>query len=387
MIFTKQVLCSAFVIIWCSTFKLIDSQWVIDDEGCRTPYRGIGTCIVIRECQPMIDYLQASEAITPAVINILRDYQCGFERSEVKVCCPDGPIVVERPKVTNVPNSLEHRNVNLLPTDCGLLPGGNRIINGNRTALFEFPWMALLSYQTPTGVDFRCGGTIINDRYILTAAHCITNLSNLRLLGVRCGEHNISSEIDCEGGENPEYVTCAPPVQDMTIEDTIPHPNYNPTTYSDDIGLIRLAAPLNVSVESVKAICLPTIASLRNINFTSTRLIVTGWGATETGRRSSELLKVEIAVTTRESCQQAYANTPAVLNDRQICAGGRNRRDSCGGDSGGPLQRIDSFNDDARFVQYGVVSFGPRFCGQEGFPGVYTRTDSYIDWILDNLRP
>ncbi|KAF5293939.1 hypothetical protein FQA39_LY13644 [Lamprigera yunnana] len=383
----KQVWCGVFVIILCSSFKLINSQWLIDDDGCRTPYRGIGTCVLIKECQPMIEYLETSQTITPAVVSILRGYQCGFEGNDVKVCCPDGPIVVQRPRNPNVELLANHRNINLLPSDCGVLPGVNRIIGGNRTALFEFPWMALLSYQTPNGIDFRCGGTVINNRYILTAAHCITNLSTLRLLGVRCGEHNITSDVDCEGSNNPELVTCAPPVQDMGIEETIPHPSYNATTYSDDIGLIRMSSPLNTSVDSVKPICLPTVNSLRNLNFTSTRLLVTGWGATETGRRSAELLKVEIAVTSRDNCQRTYENTQAQLTDRQICAGGQNRRDSCGGDSGGPIQRIDSYNDDARYVQYGVVSFGPRFCGQEGFPGVYTRTDSYIEWILDNMKP
>lgn len=374
------------VIIWCLMFKPLNSQWAFDDDGCRTPYRGIGTCIPIKQCKPMVDYLESSSALTPQIVQILSQYQCGFERNDVKVCCPDGPILIERPRPTT--NLMGHRNLNLLPRDCGELPGGNRIIGGNKTALFEFPWMALLSYDTANGRDFRCGGTVISNRYILTAAHCITNLSNLRLVQVRCGEYNISAPLDCEVQSDPQLPpVCAPPVQDMAFEEVIPHPNYNPSTYSDDIGLIRLAAPLNISVENVKPICLPVDNSLRNLNLTSRRLIVTGWGATEAGRRSEDLLKVEISVTSLENCRRIYANTPALLNDRQLCAGGQNRRDSCGGDSGGPLQRIDSLNDDVRFVQYGVVSFGPRLCGQEGFPGVYTRTDSYIDWILDNLRP
>ncbi|XP_031329752.1 serine protease easter-like isoform X2 [Photinus pyralis] len=331
----------------------------------------------------MVEYLQSAPALTSQVIQILNEYQCGFERNEVKVCCPDGAIQINKPK-----NPTGHRNLNLLPQNCGLLPGGNRIIGGNKTALFEFPWMALLTYDTPNGRDFRCGGSIINSRYILTAAHCITKLSNLKLVQVRCGEYNISSSLDCEIQNEPQAETlCAPPVQDMDFEETIPHPDYNPATYTDDIGLIRLAAPLNLSVESVKPICLPVDNSLRNFNFTSRRLIVTGWGATEAGRRSEDLLKVEVGVTSLENCRRIYANTPALLNEKQICAGGHKKRDSCGGDSGGPLQRIDTLYDDSRFVQYGIVSFGPRLCGQEGFPGVYTRTDSYMEWILDNLRP
>lgn len=88
-----------------------------------------------------------------------------------------------------------------------------------------------------------------------------------------------------------------------------------------------------------------------------------------------------------DECKKSYVRSTAKINYRQICAGDRNRKDSCGGDSGGPLQTIGPFNNDACFVQHGIVSFGPRFCGQEGFPGVYTRVAYYMDWILDNLRP
>lgn len=71
-----------------------------------------------------------------------------------------------------------------------------------------------------------------------------------------------------------------------------------------------------------------------------------------------------------------------------MCAGGVQGRDSCAGDSGGPLlhtQALDGLGD-IRYVQQGVVSFGPRNCGSEGLPGVYTRVPYYMDWILDTIR-
>lgn len=87
-----------------------------------------------------------------------------------------------------------------------------------------------------------------------------------------------------------------------------------------------------------------------------------------------------------EQCRKVYQKTQAVITRKQICVGGKNGGDSCNGDSGGPAQQIAYYNNDAKFVQYGVVSFGPRICGQEGFPGVYTRVDYYMDWILDNMK-
>ncbi|KAJ8965978.1 hypothetical protein NQ314_003806 [Rhamnusium bicolor] len=87
-------------------------------------------------------------------------------------------------------------------------------------------------------------------------------------------------------------------------------------------------------------------------------------------------------------CQDAYKSDPRVqISYKQICAGGKNEKDSCRGDSGGPMQIASYLNEEIRYVQQGVVSFGHRFCGIEGFPGVYTRIAYFMDWILDNIKP
>lgn len=69
-----------------------------------------------------------------------------------------------------------------------------------------------------------------------------------------------------------------------------------------------------------------------------------------------------------------------------MCFGGSDGKDTCPGDSGGPLQAPAFLYGDIRYVQYGVVSFGPASCGLVGFPGVYTRVTYYMDWILNNLK-
>lgn len=95
--------------------------------------------------------------------------------------------------------------------------------------------------------DFACGGSIINDRYILTAAHCITKLQKAVLAGIRVGEHDISSDKDCI---TPDF--CAPAVQDIYIEKVIPHPGYIGLTekglnLEHDIGLLRLEDPIDLT--------------------------------------------------------------------------------------------------------------------------------------------
>eukprot|EP00091_Calanus_sinicus_P001608 TRINITY_DN11628_c0_g1_i1.p1 TRINITY_DN11628_c0_g1~~TRINITY_DN11628_c0_g1_i1.p1 ORF type:complete len:139 (-),score=25.76 TRINITY_DN11628_c0_g1_i1:89-505(-) len=116
---------------------------------------------------------------------------------------------------------------------------------------------------------------------------------------------------------------------------------------------------------------------------------VAGWGATTiTGRKPANVLQfLGVDVTDSEACKEIYAERGGVLTEKQICAGGTKGKDSCVGDSGSGLMR--SLPDRQRTVDrwdlIGVVSFGPRLCGTEGVPGVYTRVNSYLDWILDSV--
>lgn len=76
------------------------------------------------------------------------------------------------------------------------------------------------------------------------------------------------------------------------------------------------------------------------------------------------------------------------MTDKQICAGGNDGKDSCAGDSGGPLKYITTnLWGITSYVQYGIVSYGPRHCGIDGQPGIYTKIMPYVKWILDNLKP
>ncbi|KAL3285562.1 hypothetical protein HHI36_000092 [Cryptolaemus montrouzieri] len=278
------------------------------------------------------------------------------------------------------PDVSSHKNLNLLPRDCGNILTNGKILNGNQTSQYEFPWQALLSYRFRNGPQFQCGGTVINDRYILTAAHCITGVK-YPLIGVRVGEHNLLTKPDCETIENK--INCAPDIQDMIIESVIPHPLYNRTALINDIGLIRLASRMNF-VESVAPICLPISREAANYDFSGRKGIVTGFGTTEKGVKSMVLLKVYVPYVEQSVCKKVYEKRTRITH-LHLCAGGQNQQDSCGGDSGGPLQVALDVDGEAKYVQQGIVSFGPRLCGSEGYPGVYTRVPYYMDWILDNI--
>lgn len=120
-------------------------EWAIEDDGCRTPDRGVGSCVPIRQCSHMVQFMsEIPKPYSNAVVSYLRRFQCGQEGNSIKVCCPSQPINNQ----FNRRGVDAHKNLKLLPLDsCG----GNtddRIINGNKTGIFEFPWMVLISYQT-----------------------------------------------------------------------------------------------------------------------------------------------------------------------------------------------------------------------------------------------
>ena len=99
------------------------------------------------------------------------------------------------------------------------------------------------------------------------------------------------------------------------------------------------------------------------------------------------LLKVQLPILPNEICERAYRDQPFVrIWYKQICAGGIKAKDSCTGDSGGPLQTVSMYRGDVRIVQRGIVSFGRRNCGVLGSPGIYTNVAHYINWIMDTIE-
>lgn len=100
------------------------------------------------------------------------------------------------------------------------------------------------------------------------------------------------------------------------------------------------------------------------------------------GEPSDVKLKVILGITEPSNCSTVYKPAGIILSDRQLCAGGEKGKDTCTGDSGGPLMQLVGF----RWVLYGIVSFGPKQCARKGVPGVYTNVPKYIEWIERNME-
>ncbi|XP_044728002.1 uncharacterized protein LOC123291691 [Chrysoperla carnea] len=378
----------------------IVSQTVTAGGGCTTPNNINGRCIELKTCDPLYQVL-TKRPLTTENRELLRKSQCGVIGRQPLVCCPP---TVATTTTTELPvpnietgNDIAPRS-NLLPpySECGSSQNDDKILGGEPTTITEFPWMAMLQYERDNTIRFGCGGAVISKRYVLTAAHCVkglvvSSLGNLR--SVRLGEYDVNNVTDCQVTQG-----CSDPPQIIEIEEIIPHTGWiekNPSKHND-IALLRLKRDVKFS-PFIRPICLPNKGreiQLPDETSVQQSLFVAGWGLTERGVSSNVKLKLKIPLKPLSQCQNEYRRispTNIDLKQRtQFCAGGEDAKDTCKGDSGGPAMSlyIDP-NQDARVVWFctGIVSFGPFPCGQPGIPGVYTKTNEFIDWILSKMRP
>jgi len=245
---------------------------------------------------------------------------------------------------------------------------------------------------------WKCGGALIGAQYVLTAAHCVTDLpGSFQLTKIRLGEHKISNDgRDCAPDDFTQQ-GCTLGHQDIDIDKVIVHPSYNsPNIYQNDIALVKLKEKI-IPNKFVVPICLPYDDNVKedygrsNGKTTENTFWVAGWGATDPrGRLTADSLQhLNISIFDGPKCRDVYKKRGGVLSEQsQLCAGGEPAKDSCVGDSGSALMTTDVINQKVlvdRWKLIGIVSFGPRLCGTDGVPGVYSRVRHYIPWILDNV--
>ena len=269
----------------------------------------------------------------------------------------------------------------------------SRIVGGKEARTEELPWMALLHEFYPNNtlsLKYICGGSLISEEWVLTAAHCLyedkTNILR-KWIKVQFG-----ARIAFKKGN---YLIKASDL--LPHEDFIKDDGVNPLGLSNDVGLVKLRTPVNLKEHSyINTIRLP-LEMIPDSELRRKGLVVAGWGTQGFLRfrggngggisvGNNALMKLKVNVVHTETCRESYQkhSTKSISTKNHICAGGKKDKDSCFGDSGGPLMMLQ--NDPKAWVQVGIVSFGaPNDCGVKGLPGVYTKVSSYIEWILDHI--
>jgi secreted trypsin-like serine protease len=251
----------------------------------------------------------------------------------------------------------------------------SRIVGGD-TAPDIIPWQVHVHYSPrnrcfPNSGTCSCGGTILNENTILSAAHCFYPFETADY---------IEAGIKVEGSSKG---------QKIDVIEVILHPLYNSSrevaTHDNDIAILKLEKPLTFNGDVLPA-SLPD-ATL-NPEFKEEFAYVSGWGTTSRGGPTSKDLKfVSIPILEVSKCVNLNSDyTPSEITTNMICAGDliNGGEDSCQGDSGGPMVTQYSDRVDTAII-YGIVSWG-NGCAQQNGPGMYTRVSNYNTWIQSNMN-
>merc|ERR1712212_299836 len=212
------------------------------------------------------------------------------------------------------------------------------------------------------GATHFCGGSIVNENWVVTAGHCCSGSTTFM--------HVVAGGIKLNANEGEE--------ERRDVQKIIVHPDYSSSDLSNDICLLQLATPLEMT-EFIQPVVMP---EPKQETPADTEIIVTGWGSLSEGGLSlpNVLHKVTIPVIADEKCNEAYSSSGYSIIDSMLCAGlPEGGKDSCQGDSGGPLIEAQSK------TLLGVVSWGIG-CARPGLPGVYTQVSYYVDWIQQTMN-
>lgn len=351
---------------------------------CFTPEGKPGECISLYSCPDIVNLLKPPVP-NEKIVYVQRSKCNGPD--QYSVCC--GPV----PDFSQVQVGDCENRVTAFPPDprtecCGIDSSvSNKIFGGEKTTVDQYPWLAVVEYQKDGVVKTLCGGALISGKYVLTAGHCVVGqvLTLGKPTNIRLAEYDTSNEgPDCAPVE-AGGMDCTEGIVRIPIEKIIPHPQYNPASAQKrhDIALIRMAS-LAPYTDFIRPICLPTQdVTLKTGAF---NLTAAGWGAVSTRQSSSAVkLHVQLPFVKQSECQPAYTvpGRSVTLWKGQLCAGGQKGKDTCKGDSGGPLM----YENGNSYEAAGVVSFGPIPCALENIPGVYTNVYEYDSWIRSNIAP
>ncbi|KAM5330262.1 serine protease 27 [Glossophaga mutica] len=247
---------------------------------------------------------------------------------------------------------------------CGRPRRLDRMVGGQDALEGEWPWQVSIQRN---GSHF-CGGSLITEQWVLTAAHCFSNTSETSLYRVLLGARQL-----VKPGPHATYA------QVKRVES---NPLYQGMASSADVALVELEAPVTFT-NYILPVCVPDPSVVFE---TGMNCWVTGWGSPSEQDRLPNpriLQKLAVPIIDTPKCNLLYSKDaesifqPKTIKDDMLCAGfAEGKKDACKGDSGGPLVCLVGQS----WLQAGVISWGEG-CARRNRPGVYIRVTSHYDWI------
>ncbi|XP_058456820.1 phenoloxidase-activating enzyme-like [Malaya genurostris] len=260
---------------------------------------------------------------------------------------------------------------------CGLDFYNITVLENEKSVFLQYPWTAMLEFKkesSPT-VQTICNGALIHPRFVVTAGHCVDgNFRKLKLNSVRLGEFNLKTNPDNGISYNGESVSTT--IQSIEIEKVFEHPQFNTPRYDNNIALVKLKYPADISRPNVKPICLPTLDDYNEL------YTITGWR--RVGRQSHVLSRDTALLEDLEKCESIYGNISIRLSSEgnHICGSYHHENvNYCFHFmSGAPLQYVKNADRKNQYFLKGLFSFGFPKC-QLNYTDVFTNINKFTKWI------
>ncbi|MFP2895239.1 serine protease [Corallococcus sp. 4LFB] len=225
------------------------------------------------------------------------------------------------------------------------------IAGGNEAAPGKWPFSVAITYRNQQGTLTQyCGGSLITPDTVLTAAHCEVSTGHYAIIG----RHDLSTTRG----------------RALRIVAVTSHVRFDDQSLQNDVALLRLAAPV-VEFAPVQLAGPDLVLDEGQV------LTALGWGRAREQRSSAPVLReVQVQVTSPAECATRYLRDYPIT-PKMLCAGAPRTKNTCLGDSGGPLLMTTA---EGKVLQVGITSFGVG-CARPGFPAVYTRVSSFRKWL------
>ncbi|XP_068753358.1 chymotrypsinogen A-like [Montipora capricornis] len=241
---------------------------------------------------------------------------------------------------------------------CGVTTFLSRVVNGENASPHAWPWQISLRVRG----GHICGGSLIRNDWVVTAAHCVDRMPNPNSYTVVVGAHRRNGRTQVQ--------------QTLRVKKLFKHEQFSRRNLRNDVALLQLERSITLS-SKINTVCLPKENSRVS---PGTQCFITGWGRTVGGGNAADTLQqAMLPVAEHSKCSRVNGRLLPVDEKSMVCAGGQGKG-GCQGDSGGPFV----CNEGGKFVLRGAVSWGHSRCRTDHY-SVFARVSSFIGWIESKM--